>query len=159
MIKRITGRDQTKTSDADQHWLDLNDLVQVEVNSEDSAHPIESALLLHPQSESGWRAAESGVQTMRILFDQPQRIQTVYLEFQEFESARTQEFLLRWSSDAGKSYRDIVRQQYNFSPPGMAVERENYSVNLDRVTNLELTINPDISGGAARASLTKFRVK
>ena len=159
MIKRITGHDQTKTFDADQHWLDLNDLVKVEVSSEDREHPIEAALLLHPQSQSGWRAAESGVQTLRILFDQPQRIQTVYLAFQEFESASTQEFLLRWSSDAGKSYRDIVRQQYNFSLPDTTAEHENYSVNLDRVTNLELTINPNISGGAARASLTKFRVK
>ncbi|MGN6733181.1 MAG: hypothetical protein ACTHMB_14635 [Candidatus Binatia bacterium] len=81
MIKRITAQDPAKTTDADQDWLDLNNLVQVEVSSEDSAHPIESALLLRPQSKLGWRAAESGPQTVRILFDQPQRIKDVYLEW------------------------------------------------------------------------------
>ena len=37
--------------------------------------------------------------------------------FQEDEQERTQEFVLRWSPDGGQSYREIVRQQYNFSPP------------------------------------------
>jgi hypothetical protein len=82
----------------------------------------------------------------------------VHLEFHEYKSARTQEFVLRWSSDAGQSYREIVRQQYNFSPPDTTAEREDYSVNLDGVSNLELTIVPDISGGPAHASLFRFRI-
>jgi hypothetical protein len=51
-----------------------------------------------------------------------------------------------------------LRQQYNFSPPGETREVENYEVDLDGVTALELKIVPDISGGSARASLTKLRV-
>lgn len=158
MLKRIIGRDYTKTSEAE-HWLDLDGLAEVEVTSEEISHPIESALLLQPQSELGWEAAEPGLQMVRILFARPQAIKKLYLEFQEFRSARTQQFLLRWSSNGGKSYGDIVRQQYNFSPPNTTAEREHYDVDLDNVTNLELTIIPDISGGPARASLTQFRIK
>ena len=78
--------------------------------------------------------------------------------FHEGERERTQEFFLRWSSDGGQSYREIVRQQYNFSPPDAAREVEDYDVNLDGVTALKLGIVPDISGGSARASLAQLSV-
>ena len=35
---------------------------------------------------------------------------------------------------------------------------EDYSVDLDGVTTLELSIVPEIGGGTARASLAQFRV-
>ena len=56
------------------------------------------------------------------------------------------------------SHREIVRQQFNFSPPDTTTEREDYSVDLDSVTNLELLIIPDISGGHARARFTQLRI-
>jgi hypothetical protein len=80
------------------------------------------------------------------------------LLFQEEERERTQQFVLRWSSDRGQSYREIVRQQYNFSPPGTTSECEDYTVDLDGVTALELSIVPDIGGGATRASLAELRL-
>ena len=95
---------------------------------------------------------------MRLVFDQPQNIKRVHLEFHEDELERTQQFVLRWSSNGGESYREIVRQQYNFSPPGTTSEREDYAVDLDGVTILELSIVPDISGGPARASLAQLRL-
>jgi hypothetical protein len=51
-------------------WLDLEDLVEVERTSEEVAHPIEVALL--PAGGPGWRAAEPGEQTRRLLFYEPQ---------------------------------------------------------------------------------------
>jgi hypothetical protein len=92
------------------------------------------------------------------VFDQPQRIKRLHLEFHEDDVERTQQFVLRWSSNRGQSYREIVRQQYNFSPPGTTNECEDYPVDLDGVTTLELSIVPDISGGPARASLAQFRL-
>jgi hypothetical protein len=80
------------------------------------------------------------------------------LLFQEDKQERTQQFVLRWSSDGGQSYREIVRQQYNFSPPGTTSECEDYTVDLDGVTALELSIVPDISRGPARASLAQLRL-
>jgi hypothetical protein len=78
--------------------------------------------------------------------------------FYEAELERTQEFVLRWSPDDGQSYREILRQQYNFSPPGAAREVEDYDIDLEGVTALELRIVPDISGGSARASLAQLRL-
>ena len=154
MIKRIIGSDHKTESQDNEHWLTLDTIAQVEVTSEEMAHPIESGL--SPNSESGWEAAQPGPQTVRLLFERPQRIKRVHLEFHEYQSARTQEFVLRWSSNGGRSYREIVRQQYNFSPPDTTAEREDYSVDLDGVTNLELTIIPEIGGGPARATLAQL---
>jgi hypothetical protein len=81
-----------------------------------------------------------------------------WLVFEETENQRTQEFVLRWSPDHGHSFREIVRQQWNFSPPGTIRETEDYTVNLSDVTVLELRILPDQSGGTARASLASLRL-
>src|SRR5581483_1349662 len=70
----------------------------------------------------------------------------------------TQEFVLRWSPDGGRSFREIVRQQWNFSSPNTISEIEQYRVELSDVTVLELVIVPDISRGAARASLKNLRL-
>ena len=156
MRKRIINQSPQEVSPANQQWVNVETLAQVEVTSEDGAHPIESGLL--PGTESGWLAAQPGPQSVRLLFDQPQRIKRLHLEFHEDELARTQQFVLRWSSDGGQSYREIVRQQFNFSPPGTTSEFEDFTVDLDGVTTLELSIIPDISGGPARASLARLRL-
>jgi hypothetical protein len=156
MRKRIIKQGTKGVSAADQKWLDLECLAQVEVTSEEAAHPIESALT--PGVGSGWRAEQPGQQTVRLLFDKPQRVRRIRLVFHEDEKERTHEFVLRWSSDCGKSYREIVRQQYNFSPPETTREFEDYTVDLDGLTALELSIVPDISGGCARASVAQLRL-
>jgi hypothetical protein len=91
-------------------------------------------------------------------FDKPQKVKRIQLAFEETETKRTQEFTLRWSRDGGQSYREIVRQQWNFSPPGTVGEIEDYAVILPDVAVLELNIVPDQSGGEARASLVKLRL-
>ena len=143
-------------SAADQRWLDLPQLAEVELTSEDAAYPIEAALL--PGTGSGWRAGAPGEQTIRLMFDQPQRLRRIQLLFHEHQRARTQEFLLRCSQDTHQSYREIVRQQYHFNPPGTTREFEDYAVDLTEVTVVELKIVPDISGGEARASVVQFRI-
>ena len=156
MRKRIISHGPREVSAAEQGWLDLGRLAQVEITSEDIDYPIESALI--PGTGSGWRAAQPGEQTIRLLFDEPLRLQRLRLVFHEDEQERTQEFVLRWSPDGGQSYREILRQQYNFSPPAATREIEDYNIDLDGVTALELRIVPDISGGSTRASLTQLRV-
>ena len=156
MRKRIIGHGPREVSAAEPGWMDLERLAQVEITSEDADHPIESALI--PGTSLGWQAAQPGEQTIRLLFDEPLRLKRIHLAFHEGEQERTQEFVLRWSSDGGQSYREIVRQQYNFSPPEAPREVEDYDVDLDGITALELKIVPDISGGRARASLAQLRV-
>lgn len=156
MRKRIIGHGPREAAAAEPGWLDLDFLAQVEITSEDADYPIEAALI--PGTGLGWRAAQPGEQTLRLLFDEPLSLRRIHLMFHEVEQERTQEFVLRWSPDRGQSYREIVRQQYNFSPPDATREVENYEIDLDGVTALELQIVPDISGGRAQASLAQLRV-
>jgi hypothetical protein len=156
MRKRIVGRAAAGggASAVAAPWLDVERHAEVEVTSEDPAHPIESALL--PGSTSGWLAGEPGAQAIRLRFDSPRRVERIRLVFDEHDATRTQEFVLRWSADGGRTYRDIVRQQYTFSPPGTTHEVEDYAVELRGVTAVELHIVPDISGGPTRASLSAW---
>ena len=156
MRKKTIDQISEGISLAGQKWLDLERLAQVEVTSESAAHPIESALI--PDTGPGWRAARPGEQTIRVLFDEPVSLRRILLMFREGEHARTQEFVLRWFPESEESPRDIMRQQYNFSPPGTTQEIEDHRVELSRVTALELRIVPDISGGGACASLAQMRL-
>jgi hypothetical protein len=137
-------------------WLDVDRIALVEVTSEENGYPIESALL--GVEDRGWRAANPGTQTIRLIFDEPQKLSRIRLVFEESENPRTQEFVLRWSPGTGNSFREIVRQQWNFNSPSSVREIEDYAVELSDVTILELIIVPDQSGGAARASLASFRL-
>ena len=157
MRKYIIGHGPREVPAAEQGWLDLERRAQVEITSEAEGYTIESALI-PGGTGSGWRAGQPGEQKIRLLFDEPLKLRRIHLVFQEDEQERTQEFVLRWSPDGGQSYREIVRQQYNFSPPGTTREVEDYSINLDGVTILELKIIPNINRGRARASLAELRV-
>ncbi len=156
MRKRIIPSPQKDTPPPGDDWLDIDRLAEVEITSEDAAHPIESALL--PGRSSGWRAAKPGEQTIRLLFAHPPRLHRIVLEFVEPVTERTQEFVLRWSQDGGQSFREIIRQQWNFSPQGATRETEDHRVDLSGVTVLELSIIPDISGKDAPASLAQLRL-
>jgi hypothetical protein len=156
MRKRIIAHGPGESAAAEPDWMDLDLVAQVEITSEDADYPIESALI--PGTGSSWRAAQPGEQTIRLLFDEPRSLRRVHLVFHEDEHARTQEFVLRWSADGGQSYREILRQQYNFSPPAATREVEDYDIELNGVTALELKIVPDISGGSAPASLAQLRI-
>jgi hypothetical protein len=137
-------------------WLDVERAAVVEVTSEDNDFPVEGAFV--PGDTRGWRASAPGSQTIRLIFDQPQTLRCISLVFEENETQRTQEFSLWWSPDGGKSLKGIVRQQWNFSPPGAIREVEEYQVELSHVTVLELVITPNIGGGFARASLQNLRL-
>jgi hypothetical protein len=140
----------------DRAWMDVDRIASVEVTSEESDYPIESALLL--EGKRGWRAATPGAQIIRLIFDEPQKLRRILLVFEDTENTRTQEFVLRWSPDIESSFRQIVRQQWNFSPPDSVRETEDYAVEISEVKVLELMIVPDKSGGEVRASLASLRL-
>jgi hypothetical protein len=156
MRKRLITSTPQEAPRLDGGWLDLDRVAVVEVTSEEKEYPVESALVSGEMG--GWRAADFGTQTIRLVFDQPRRLTRIALVFEETEAQRTQEFVLRWSGDGGRSFREIVRQQWNFSSPKTTREVEEYQVELSEVTVLELIIVPDISRGAARASLKSLRL-
>jgi hypothetical protein len=156
MRKRIINPVQQDTLHPERDWLDIEKIAIVEVTSEDAEYPIEAALL--SDKVSGWRASDSGKQTIRLIFDHPQQLGWIKLGFEEFAVERTQEYVLRWSPDNGESYQEIVRQQWNFSPEGSTSQIEEYHVQLTSVTMLELIITPDIGERNRVASLKQLRL-
>jgi hypothetical protein len=150
MRKRLVSPIRRTTAAEEHGWLELDQSALVEVTSE-----VEEALL---RDGRGWRADVPGPQTIRLLFDRPQTINLIRLVFKEEAFARTQEFVLRWLPHGAGSWKDIARQQWNFSPPNTIEECEEYKCDLSLAAALELSINPDISHGEARASLQRLQV-
>lgn len=156
MRKRLINLPAGERDSASGDWLRLDELAEVELTSEESTHPVEAALA--PGKGPGWRASSPGPQTIRLRFSRPLNVRRMRIAFEEPERSRTQEFVLRWSSARSEGWREIVRQQFNFSPAGASREVEEYRVELTDVVGLELIIVPEIGGGEARASLQEFRV-
>jgi hypothetical protein len=120
-------------------WLDLEDVARAELSSEDPEHPFEHAL--QAGAGAGWRAAAPGPQVIRLHFDQPQRIRRIRLQFREDQVERSQEFAI-FAHTTGQPRKDVVRQQWTFSPGHSSLEQEDYSVDLQAVSTLELAIDP-----------------
>jgi hypothetical protein len=135
-------------------WLDLEQIAQVYVTSEDPDYPVESVFRF--TDGPGWRAGGKGMQTIRLTFDHALQLKRIRLRF-EAGSDRTQEFTLLWSANSDDPGQEIVRQQWNFSAHGSS-EIEDYRVELNRVLLLELRINPDLTKGEAVATLADWRV-
>ncbi len=155
MIKRTLAPTPPRETD-EPDWLPLEDAAEVEITSEAAGHPIEAAFT--PGDERDWRAETSGAQTIRLLFREPRPVKHVRLVIEEHDHERTQQLELRAASVPGGPWRELVRQQYNFSPGGATREQEDYPVGMRAVAALELRIVPDLRGGDARASLQQFRV-
>ena len=159
MRKDIIGDQPTaRQSHDDADWLDVERIARVQLTSEDPAFPIENALSTNPErNELGWRAASRGAQTIALHFDAPQNFRRLFVHFIEREAERGQEFVLRYSSPA-ETNREIVRQQWTFSPTGSTQETEDYAVNLDSVTKFEIVIDPDRGRGQSLATLNALRL-
>jgi hypothetical protein len=157
MRKKIISSTVNQPARSAVEWLNLDEIASAEVSSENPDFPIENALAINGEA-TGWRAAEQGQQTLRIIFDQPQMIRHIRLEFAETERERSQEFTLTWSGQVTGPSSEIVRQQWNFNPQGSTTEIEDYQVNLPNVAVLELRIRPELKAGGGIASLSRWRI-
>jgi hypothetical protein len=159
MRKEIIGHStKPEKGHEDTDWLDLEPIARVELTSEDPSFPIENALSTNPErNEIGWRAATPGPQTIALVFTVPTHLRRIFARFIEHGAEREQEFVLRYSS-AKETSREIVRQQWNFSPTGSTQEIEDYTIDLEGVTKLELVIDPDRGRGHSRAILNALRL-
>jgi len=157
MRKRIVSSGPpTGRPGADSNWMDLGQIATVEVTSEDPNFPIES--VFSAAEGAGWRAGQKGEQQIRLIFDQALPVRRIQLHFVEPNHARLQEFSVRWSAADGGQVKEIVRQQWNFSPEGSTSEMEDYQVDLEGVSTLELVIRPDLTHNQAVATLAAWRV-
>jgi hypothetical protein len=157
--KQILGPATQKPADA-ARGLDIESLARVLVSSEEHDHPVDFAF----DGRGGpgatrWIAAETGEQTLIVAFDQPHAVRAIRLEVEEPDVARTQELQVALSTDGGETYREIVRQEYTFSPPGTTLEQERWSVETAGVTHLRVVIRPDKGSAACRATVTTLAIE
>jgi hypothetical protein len=136
-------------------WLDIENAATAELSSEDPQHPFERALRI--ETPDGWRAKDPGPQLIRLRFDQPQAIRRIRLQFREEEVSRSQEIALFATSNTFPR-KELVRQQWVFSPQGATTEVEDYFFNLTGVTALELEIDPGRHDKQVFASLQSIQI-
>lgn len=140
MRKALISESETNASLAPAgSWLDLEKLATVELSSEDPEHSFE--LALRPNTADGWRAGSPGPQVIRIHFDAPTPIRRVHLVFLEESKERAQEIAL-FATAKETSRRELVRQQWVFSPTGSKSEVEDFYFDLTDISTLELQIDP-----------------
>jgi hypothetical protein len=159
MRKSIVSLSKTSSSPSSDstldRGLDIAQIASVEISSEDAQHPFENAL--QGGKGGGWKAADPGPQVIRLNFDHPQSIRRIRLEFREQTRERSQEFAL-FASSAAFQKRQLVRQQWTFSPGGSAIEVEDYSLDLTGVLSLELEIDPGRHDKQAIATLESLTI-
>jgi hypothetical protein len=136
---------------------DIAAVATVMVTSETADNPIDNAFDgQRGPGASRWVAGEPGDQTLVVAFDMPETLRQVCLEVEEPDVSRVQELQLAISCDGGATYRDLLRQEYNFSSSGATFEREEWAVGAEGVTHVRLWIRPDKGGKPCRASLTSL---
>jgi len=139
--------------------MDIAACATVAYSSEDRDHPVEN--LFDEDSGPGgtrWLSARPDtIEHIVVEFDQPQTISRLVYEVEETVRERTQEVRVEVSDNGGRTYRQILVQEYNFSSRGATYQREEQRLSLPRVTHLRLTIVPNKSGSGT-ASLTALRL-
>ena len=139
--------------------IDIAGCATIAYSSEDPAHPVEHMLDgRNGRGATRWVSARPDtVEHIVIEFDRPQPVSRLLYEVEETLRERTQEVRLDVSEDGGQSYRQILVQEYNFSPRGATYQREEQRFNLRQVTHLRLTLVPNKSGSGT-ASITALRL-
>ena len=155
MQKTILEYNNHPATSSGNEWFGVEAIAGIGVTAETPEAPVEN--VLYPDREIGWRAGEPGPQIIRITFNGPTNIGRIQLVFREPQFARTQEFTLRCTLAGGQT-REVIRQQWTFSPQGSTEEVEDYRVTLHDAVVLELAIIPDIGNRGVHASLFRLRI-
>lgn len=139
--------------------IDIARQATLTYSSEDPDHPLEYLIDGHRgRGATRWAGARPN-ETERIVleFDHAQRISRLVYEVEEGRQERTQEVRVEVSSDHGRTYRQVLAQDYTFSPQGATFQHEDQRLDLSAITHLSLTIVPN-KGGSGVATLTSLRL-
>jgi hypothetical protein len=139
--------------------LDVKTGATVAYSSEHPAHPVDSMFDGRDGRGGTFWASErtDTVETLLLEFDHPQRISRLIFEVEERAVERTQEVRIEVSSDGGASFRQLLVQEFVFSPRGATFQREDLRLSAAQVTHLRLTIVPH-KNGSGRATITSLRL-
>jgi hypothetical protein len=130
-------------------WLDLDALADVTIVV--SGRRVE-------RSRGTWSADHPGEQLIDIRFHHPTSVGRLRVVSSETVQSRTQELTIWASLHRGEQHREVLRQQFNFSPHGATEEVEEYAVQLETVSAIQLRIVPSIDGRPAVAHVRELRV-
>lgn len=154
-MRKIILKDAPPAPPAPAAGLDVGAIATVLVSSEAAHHPVEH--MFDGRGDTSWLAEDAGEQTLTLAFDAPQALNRVALTIEERRERRLQELDLSVSTDGGQAWRELVRQEFHFSPDGATVEREEWRLPPGVLaTHLRLRIRPDKGGGACRATVTSL---
>jgi hypothetical protein len=139
--------------------IDIAGCATIAYSSEKPAHPVEHLLDGHSgPGGTRWISARPDViEQIIVEFDQPQAISRLVYEVEEAVRERTQEVRVEVSEDGGRTYRQILVQEYTFSPGGATYQREEQRLNLLQASHLRLTIVPN-KNGSGTATLAALRL-
>ena len=159
---RIRKRLMSEPSSTPPEWpgeIDIASHAALVYSSEDPDHPLEHLIDGHcGRGATRWASARPNTTERIVLeFDYAQRISRLVYEVEECRQERTQEVRVEVSSDHGRSYRQVLVQEYTFSPQGAIFQHEELRLELPTITHLSLTIVPNKSGSGV-ATLTALRL-
>ena len=139
--------------------IDIASHAVLAYTSDDPGHPIDNLIDGHYGRDSTfWAGAKPNTMERIIVeFDHPQSVSWMVYEVEDCTCTRTQEVSVEVSLDGGRTYRQMLVQEYTFSPDGATFQREVQRLNLPPISHLRLTIVPD-KHGSGRAKLNSLRL-
>jgi F5/8 type C domain len=158
MRKRLMSEQVSKSADRPGE-IDVASLAMFGYSSEDPDHPLEHLIDGH-RGRGGTRWASARPNTtehIELEFEPPQQISRLVYEVEECHVERTQQVRVEVSTDHGRTYRQLLAQDYTFSPEGATFQHEELQLDVRPITHLQLTIIPN-KGGSGVATLTSLRL-
>ena len=105
-----------------------------------------------------WSADCPGEQMIEIRFHRPTSVRRLRVVSGEVEYSRTQEMTMWASLHRGERHLEVLRHQFDCSPNGATKQVEEYALQLDHVSRLQLRIVPSIDGRRAVARVSEVCV-
>jgi len=139
--------------------IDVASLATFRYSSEHPDHPLDH--LIDGRCGRGgtrWASARANTtECIELEFEPAQEISRLIYEVEEYRVERTQQVRVEVSTDRGRIYRQVLAQDYTFSPEGATFQHEEIHLELRPITHLKLTIVPN-KGGSGVATLTSLRL-
>ena len=107
---------------------------------------------------SAWTADTPGEQLIDVRFQHPTAVRRIRLVSSETEHSRTQEMTIWASLLRGERHREVLRQQFNFTPHGATLQVEDYGLELNDVSSIQVRIVPSIDGAPAIACVKELQI-
>jgi hypothetical protein len=105
-----------------------------------------------------WSAESPGEQMILIRFHHRTPVRRLRVVSSAVRESRTHEMTIWVSLRGGERHREVLRKQFDFSPNGGAEEVEEYALQLEEVSAIQLRIVPGIDGRSVVARVSEIRV-